>query len=202
MILKVGLTGGIGSGKTTVAKIFETFGIPVYYADDAAKRIMNENETLRAGIIDLFGAESYEGNQLNRPFVASRVFNDEQQLLALNALVHPLTIEDAEKWMGQQTAPYIIKEAALVFESDVWKHLDKVIGVSAPHELRLQRTMQRDKITSEAVEARMAKQMIEEEKMKRCDYVIYNNEEQLLIPQVIALHEKLLILSNNRSQKN
>ncbi len=192
MTLKVGLTGGIGSGKTTVAKIFETLGVPVYYADDAAKRIMNEDETLRGRIIALFGAESYEGDQLNRPFVAAQVFKNEQQLIALNALVHPLTIEDSEKWMEQQTTPYVIKEAALVFESDVWKHLDKVIGVSAPYELRLQRAMQRDGISRDAVQARMAKQMNEEEKMKRCDYVLYNDEAQLLIPQVIALHEILL----------
>ncbi|MBC7866084.1 MAG: dephospho-CoA kinase, partial [Gloeobacteraceae cyanobacterium ES-bin-316] len=114
------------------------------------------------------------------------------KLSLLNSLVHPLTIADAEKWMQQQTSAYMIKEAALVFETDVWKHLDKVIGVSAPYELRLQRTMQRDGISEEAVKARMSKQMNEEEKMKRCDFVLYNDEQHLLIPQVIALHERLL----------
>ncbi len=194
-MLKLGLTGGIGSGKTTVAKIFESLGIPVYYADDAAKKLMNEDETLRKQIIALFGAASYNDHQLNRPFIASQVFENEEKLAALNALVHPRTIADSESWMKKQTAPYVIKEAALVFESDVWKQLDKVIGVSAPPELRLQRTMQRDGISAEAVQARMANQMDEAEKMNRCDYVLVNDEAQLLVPQVIALHEKLTALA-------
>lgn len=191
MILRIGLTGGIGSGKTTVAHIFETLGIPVYFSDDAAKRIMNENELLRHKIIQYFGEESYINGQLNRPFLAGVIFNNDEKRALLNSLVHPLTIEDADKWMLQKNTPYAIKEAALIFESDVWKHLDKVIGISAPYELRLQRAMQRDNISREAVEARMAKQMNEEEKMKRCDYIIYNDEQQLVIPQVIALHERL-----------
>ncbi|MFZ4771596.1 MAG: dephospho-CoA kinase [Ferruginibacter sp.] len=191
MILRIGLTGGIGSGKTTVAHIFETLGIPVYYSDDAAKRIMNENPVLQQQIIQHFGEESYINGQLNRPFLAEVIFNNDEKRTLLNSLVHPLTIDDANNWMLQKDTPYAIKEAALIFESDVWKHLDKVIGISAPYELRLERAMQRDNISREAVEARMAKQMNEEEKMKRCDYIIYNDEQQLLIPQVIALHEKL-----------
>ena len=191
MILRIGLTGGIGSGKTTVAHIFETLGIPVYYSDDAAKRIMNENVVLQQQIIQYFGVESYINGQLNRPFLAEVIFNDDEKRILLNSLVHPLTIDDAAKWMLQKNTPYAIKEAALIFETDVWKHLDKVIGISAPYELRLQRAMQRDNISPEAVEARMAKQMNEEEKMKRCDYILYNDEQQLLIPQVIALHERL-----------
>lgn len=191
-MIKVGLTGGIGSGKTTVAGIFETLGIPVYYADDAAKRIMNENEILRKKIIQHFGAESYIQNQLNRHHLALVVFNDAQKLSLLNSLVHPLTFEDAEKWIKKQKAPYIIKEAALMFESDAWKYVDKVIGVSAPYELRLQRTMERDHLSKEAIDARINKQMNEEEKIKRCDYVLINDEKKLLIPQVTALHEKLI----------
>ena len=198
MVLKVGITGGIGSGKTTVARIFETLGIPVYYADDAAKRLMNEEAILRSKIIFLFGADTYKNDQLNRPFLASVIFNDQQKLNALNSLVHPLTIEYSEKWMQQQNAPYVLKEAALVFESEVWRNLDKVIGVSSPYEMRLKRAMQRDDISNEAVQDRMGKQMNEDEKMKRCDYVIYNNEEQLLIPQVIALHEKLILQAQAR----
>ncbi len=191
MILRIGLTGGIGSGKTTVAHIFETLGIPVYYSDDAAKRIMNENPVLQQQIIQHFGEESYINGQLNRPYLAEVIFNNDEKRTLLNSLVHPLTIDDANNWMLQKNTPYAIKEAALIFETDVWKHLDKVIGISAPYELRLQRAMQRDNISPEAVEARMAKQMNEEEKMKRCDYILYNDEQQLLIPQVIALHERL-----------
>ncbi len=194
-MIKIGLTGGIGSGKTTVAKIFETLGIPVYYADDAAKRIMNENENLRQAIQSNFGKETYSNNQLNRAHLASLVFGSEKKLAQLNALVHPLTIEDSDRWMKAQTAPYAIKEAALVFESDVWKGLDKVIGVSSPQELRVQRAMQRDGSSKEAVLARMSRQMDEEEKMKRCDFVVYNDETQLLIPQVIAIHEQLVLLA-------
>jgi len=193
--MRIGITGGIGSGKSTVAKIFETLGVPVYYADDAARRIMNENEALREAIQKSFGKETYINKQLNRSYLASIVFGNEEKLALLNEFVHPLTIEDSEKWMQAQSGKYAIKEAALIFETDVWKGLDKVIGVSSPYELRLQRTMQRDSMSDEAVLARMSKQMNEEEKMKRCDFVIYNDETQLLIPQVIALHEKLVLLA-------
>lgn len=193
-MIKIGLTGGIGSGKSTVAKIFETLGIPVYYADDAAKRIMNENLQLREAIQQQFGKDAYTDGVLNRAYLAKVVFGNEEKLALLNELVHPLTIKDSEDWMAAQTTPYAIKEAALIFESDVWKGLDKVIGVSSPYELRLQRAMKRDSISEEAVQARMSKQMNEEEKMKRCDFVIYNDETQLLIPQVLALHEQLLSL--------
>lgn len=194
-MIRIGLTGGIGSGKTTVAKIFETLGIPVYYADDAAKRIMNEDAALREAIQQNFGEESYTNNTLNRSYLASVVFGSAEKLALLNKIVHPLTIADSEAWMQLQTGPYAIKEAALIFESDVWKDLDKVIGVSSPIELRLQRTMVRDGANREAVQARISKQMDEDEKMKRCDFVLYNDETQLLIPQVLALHEKLIAIA-------
>jgi dephospho-CoA kinase len=196
MIVRIGLTGGIGSGKTTVARIFETLGIPVYYSDDAAKKMLNENEELRKQIIEHFGPETYHNNQLNRSHLSSIIFNDDQKLALLNSWVHPLTIADSNEWMKAQKTPYAIKEAALIFESDVWKHLDKVIGVSAPYELRLQRAMHRDQISEEAVRARMSKQMNEEEKMKRCDFIIRNDEKELLIPQVLALHKRLCANSN------
>lgn len=194
-MIKIGITGGIGSGKSTVAKIFETLGVPVYYADDAARRIMNENEALREAIQKEFGQETYINQQLNRPHLASLVFGNEEKLALLNDLVHPLTIEDSQKWMQAQTGPYAIKEAALIFETDVWRGLNKVIGVSSPYELRLQRAMERDNISKEAVLARMSKQMNEDQKMNRCDFILYNDETQLLIPQVITLHEKLALLA-------
>ena len=191
-MLKIGLTGGIGSGKSTVAKVFETLGIPVYYADDVAKRIMNENEELRNKIIAHFGEASYERGQLNRAHISGQVFNDVEKLNLLNSLVHPVTIADAETWMQLQKTPYAIKEAALIFEANAQQHLDYVIGVTSPADLRLKRVMERDGIAAEKVQARMDKQMNEEEKMKRCDFIIYNDEKQLLIPQVVALHEKLV----------
>lgn len=194
-MLRIGLTGGIGSGKTTVAKIFEVLDVPVYYADDAAKRIMNEDEDLKQKIIQYFGTEAYADNQLNRSHISAIVFTAPEKLALLNSLVHPVTIADADKWMQRQTAPYIIKEAALMFESDAHNHVDYVIGVSAPEQMRIQRTKQRDGVSETAVTARMNKQMNEVEKLNRCDFIINNDETQLLIPQVMQLHEKFLSLS-------
>jgi dephospho-CoA kinase len=191
-MLRIGLTGGIGSGKTTVAKIFEVLGIPVYYADDAAKRLMNESHELKQQIIHHFGEENYIENKLNRSHLAAVVFSDPEKTTLLNSLIHPLTIADAEQWMLQQKAPYAIKEAALIFEAGAEKHLDIVIGVRSPYELRMQRTIHRDNIAQEAVLARMKRQMNEDEKMSRCDIVIENNERELLIPQVMKIHESLV----------
>ena len=199
MTLRIGLTGGIGSGKSTVAKIFETLGIPVYYADDRAKAIMNEDESLRTQIIQHFGTESYVHGQLNRAHIAAQVFNNAGKLALLNSIVNPVTMADAEKWMNQQRTPYAIKEAALVFESNAYKHLDYVIGVTAPAAMRIKRVMQRDGISEEKVQERMSKQMEDEKKMKLCDFVVYNDETQLLIPQVITLHEKLMALAAGKS---
>lgn len=186
-MLRVGLTGGIGSGKSTVAKIFETLGIPVYYADDASKRIMNENEELKGTIQKHFGEETYSNDELDRKHLSSLVFNNPEKLALLNSIVHPATIKDAEDWMKKQNAPYAIKEAALIFESGSQQHLDKVIGVYAPKTLRIQRVIQRDNVTRDEVISRMNKQINEEIKMRLCDYVVTNDEQELLIPQVIAL---------------
>ena len=193
-MLKVGITGGIGSGKSTVAHIFETLGIPVYYADDAAKRLMNKDEGLRLQVQQLFGDAAYTNGQLNRAYLSAQVFNNPDKLAMLNSLVHPATIADAARWMQQQTAPYAIKEAALIFESGAQENLDKVIGVFAPKAVRIKRVMNRDGITREEVMARMNKQINETIKMRLCDYVITNDEQQLLIPQVLAVHKTLLEL--------
>lgn len=197
-MLRIGITGGIGSGKSTVARIFEVLGVPVYYADDAAKRLMNEDETLQQKIAENFGPDIFENKQLNRALLASRVFNDPEKLSTLNSIVHPLTIADAEQWMkqvaktGNKKTAYAIKEAALLFESGAQKKLDYVIGVNAPYKLRLQRAMQRDNLSKEEVEARMARQMDETKKMNLCNFIVTNDEVQLLIPQVVELHKKLL----------
>ncbi len=191
-MLKIGLTSGIGSGKTTVAHIFEVLGIPVFYADDAAKQLMNEDENLKQQIITHFGEESYLDGKLNRSYLSRVVFSDAEKTNLINSIIHPATIANAELWMNKQTTPYAIKEAALIFEANAEKQLDLVIGVQSPLSLRIHRVMQRDNITEEAVLARMQKQMNEEEKMSRCDFVIVNDEVELLVPQVVALHEKLL----------
>jgi dephospho-CoA kinase len=194
-MLKVGITGGIGSGKSTLAKVYEVLGIPVYYADDAAKRLMNEDEELKQKIQQQFGDQIYKNGKLDRKQMADIVFASPEKLELLNTLVHPATIKEAERWMKEQTTPYTLKEAALIFESGAQEQLDYVIGVTAPVPLRIQRTMQRDNITREEVIARMDKQMDETIKMKLCDFIITNDEQEMLLPQVLALHDKLLALT-------
>ena len=194
MIIKVGITGGIGSGKSTVAKVFEVLGIPVYYADDAAKRLMNEDENLIAQIKKEFGDEAYVNGKLDRKYLSGLVFNNEEKLALLNSIVHPATLRDSDKWMQQQTTPYAIKEAALIFESGASRQLDYVIGVYAPTPLRMERILKRDKASTEDVKARMEKQMNEDEKMRLCNYVITNDEQELVLPQVIKIHEGFLAM--------
>lgn len=192
-MLKIGLTGGIGSGKTTVANVFEVLGIPVYYADDAAKELMRKSEPLKQQLITHFGKETYfENGELNRKHLSSIVFTDKEKLALLNSFVHPATIADAQQWFSKQTAPYVVKEAALLFESGTAEGLDYIVGVTAPFAVRLKRVMDRDAVTAEEVKRRMANQIDEQLKMKLCDFVLHNNEQQLLLPQVTALHELLL----------
>lgn len=191
-MLRIGITGGIGSGKSTVARIFNVLGIPVYDADSAAKRLMAEDEILKSNIINAFGKDSYIDGKLNRKFLSEVVFNDENKINLLNSFVHPATIRDADEWMKKQNAPYLIKEAALIFESSSDKYLDLVIGVKSPLSLRIERTRKRNNIAEEQVIARMKFQMDEEEKMSLCDYIIVNDEKEMLIPQVLFLHQKFL----------
>lgn len=192
-MLKIGLTGGIGSGKTTVAKIFETLGVPIYYADDVAKQLMQEDNVLKQSIINIFGKDSYTTDgQLNRFYLSAIVFNNPHQLKQLNAIVHPATIQHAEQWMQQQ-APYVIKEAALIFESGSQSTLDYVIGVYAPQALRIQRVMQRDHIDKEKILQRMQNQIEENIKMRLCDKIIQNDDQHPLIQQVLNMHNHLLI---------
>lgn len=189
-MLKIGLTGGIGSGKSTVAKIFEVLGVPVYYADDAAKELMNTDPQIKEAIKKIFGADAYQAEKLNRSYLASIVFADEKKLETLNALIHPATINASNAWMEKQSAPYIIKEAALLFESDAYKYLDAVIGVSSPLPQRIKRVMERDNTSEDEILKRINRQMNEEEKLKRCQFIIHNDESTLLIPQVIELDKK------------
>ncbi|KYP14908.1 dephospho-CoA kinase [Flavihumibacter sp. CACIAM 22H1] len=191
-MLKIGITGGIGSGKSIVSRAFEHLGIPVYNADTAAKRLMQEDPALRAQISALLGPETYQNGQLNRSFISSIVFKDRKKLDALNALVHPATIQYGKDWMRRQNAPYALKEAALIFESGSQDELDYVIGVSAPTALRIHRVMQRDQVSREQVLQRMLSQLDESLKMKLCDFVIVNDDQQLVLPQVLALHARFI----------
>lgn len=192
MALRIGLTGGIGSGKTLVAHLFTVLDIPVFDADTAAKRIMETDADLRKALIEKFGPETYTDGHLNRKYLANIVFNDSYQLECLNALVHPYTIAAAEKWALEQNAPYTVKEAALFFEAGSAIGFDYMIGVFAPEHLRIKRVMDRDAVTREEVKNRMQKQIPEEIKMRLCDFVIMNDEQHLLIPQVLKLHEQFL----------
>lgn len=191
-MLKVGLTGGIGSGKSTVAKIFELLDVPVYYADAASKRLYHTDAHLMQQMKDHFGTDVYTHGLLNRAKLSEVVFNNPEKLALLNSLVHPPTLRDAAAWMAQQKTPYSIKEAALLFETGSASGLDCIIGVSAPQSLRIKRVMNRDGLSRAEVLQRLHRQVPEEIKMKLCDYVIINNEQQAVIPQVLALHQQLL----------
>ena len=190
--LRIGLTGGIGSGKSMVAHLFTVLGIPVFDADTAAKEIMETEAGLKKALIEKFGPETYTDSNLNRKYLANIVFNDNYQLEILNALVHPYTIAAAEKWTSEQNAAYTVKEAALFFEAGSAVGFDYMIGVYTPEHLRIKRVMERDGVTREEVKARMQKQIPEEMKMRLCDFVILNDDQNLLIPQVLKLHGQFL----------
>ena len=194
-MLKIGITGGIGAGKSTVAGIFKVLGVPVFDADATAKNILNTDSVLREQIADTFGSETYKNGLLDKKYLATLVFNNPDQLAKLNALVHPATIEAANIWAKhceEQGSPYILKEAALLFEAGTNVGLDFIIGVTAPVEMRIARVMERDHVTREEVLKRMQHQLDDSEKMKRCNFVIDNNEASLVIPEVLALHARFI----------
>ena len=191
MTKMIGLTGGIGSGKSVVAKIFATIGIPVFNADEEAKRIMQTSPAIKTKLIEQFGNDIYNELGLDKEKLAAIVFNDPFQLQLLNAIVHPVTIQAAKDWAAKQTSPYVIKEAALIFESAAADGLFKVIGVTAPMSLRIQRVMQRDGVSKEQVEARMQHQISDTIKMRLCDYVIENNNQEMVIPQVLEIDKAI-----------
>jgi dephospho-CoA kinase len=191
--LLVGITGGIGSGKSTVCKLFSLLGIPVYTADDRAKWLMANETELRNQISSTFGAAAYSSTgELNRSFLAESVFPNPEKIAELNALVHPAVRKDFEHWIAQQTAPYLIKEAALLFETGAAKELDYVINVSSPLRIRMARVLLRDPHRSEdQVNQIINQQLPDEEKNELADFCIKNTDNKLLIPQVLEVHAKL-----------
>lgn len=192
-MLRIGITGGIGSGKTTVCKVFELLGIPVFYADTAAKLAMTDDPILVEGVKQVFGQESYHLNgTLNNVHIASIVFNQQSELDKLNALVHPAVFKAFEKWVETKSSPYVLKEAALLFESGSYKQCDKTILVTSPMELKLARVMKRDNVSDEQVKARMDKQLTDEQKTKMADYFISNTPANSIILQVLDLHQMFL----------
>ena len=190
---QAGITGGIGSGKTLVCSVFETIGVPVYYADQEAKRLMNRHPVLKESIEGLLGKEAYRDGELDRRYVGRRVFGNRDLLEQLNSLVHPAVREDYRNWVdGWSEVPYVVEEAAILFESGANRNLDITVLVYAPSELRIRRVMQRDGVSKEEVQRRMLHQMDEEEKRILADEVIVNDDREMLLPQIIALHEKIL----------
>lgn len=196
-MLKIGITGNIGSGKTTVSKLFELLGVPVFYADTAAKDIMVTDPVLIADVKQTFGDEAYlPDGTLNRKYIANIVFNDDAELAKLNALTHPAVFRAFDAWVaGIKNVPYVMKEAALLFESTSYKMCHYSLLVAAPLETRIARVAKRDGITRAEVQAREAKQFTEGKKRELADYIIENDESQLLIPQVLKLHERFLDLA-------
>jgi len=188
----VGLTGGIGSGKTTVAKQFLEMGIPVYIADEEAKRLMRRSKIIRRKLIKLFGTEAYVGEELNKPFLANIIFNDKNYLQKMNAIVHPKVARHFEKWVLKQDAPYVIKEVAVLFENGGYKACDFVITVTAPIEIRIKRLLKRDNTSKEKIEAIMKNQWIDEEKVKQSHFVIENIELENTKKQVEKIHKEIL----------
>ncbi|MCG3164537.1 MAG: Dephospho-CoA kinase [Bacteroidia bacterium] len=191
---KIGITGGIGSGKTTVARVFEQLGIPVYHADYWAKEIMNTEPLVIERLKELFGKDIYDSaGKANRKRIAELVFADKNKLNELNSIIHPAVWLHGENWLKSRSTagPYILKEAAILFESGGNKDMDKVIMVSAPIEIRLERVMKRDNATREEVTARMANQWPDEQKIALSDFVIVNDDRQLVIPQVLEVHRVL-----------
>lgn len=191
-MIKVGITGGIGSGKSTVCKVFSVLGVPVFYADATAKQLMNSEPQLREQLIRLFGPAVYLPDQtIDRKYLAGIVFSDKSLLEKLNHIVHPAVGKAFDDWCLKQNAPYILHEAAILFESGFYKMMDKTIMVYTDEHERIERVVKRDKIPEEMVIQRMKNQWPDEEKIKLADYVIGNNDRELIIPQIVEIDKKL-----------
>jgi len=188
----IGLTGGIGSGKTTVAKVFMELGVPVYIADVEAKKLMRKSKIIKRKLIQLFGEEVYINNELNKTFIANIIFNDKTYLQKMNAIIHPRVTKHFQKWMLKQDALYVIKEVAILFENEGYKKCDYVITVTTPIDLRIKRLLKRDKTTKTKIKAIMNNQWTDEEKVKRSHFVIENIALENVKEQVLKIHKEIL----------
>ena len=192
-MLQVGITGGIGSGKTTACLIFEKLGIPVYYADIQAKYLMNTDDELKTSLKDYFGNDIYHDGVLDRHKLAEIIFNDKTALEKVNRWVHPAVERNFKQWCTLQKAPYVLEESAILFEEDISSRFGKIILVTAPESLRIERVCARDQVAPDTVRQRMASQWPEERKITLADYIIYNDNQQLITPQVMEIHRQLMI---------
>jgi len=185
------ITGGIGSGKTTVAKMLAEYGIPVYYADEEAKKLTATSPEIRHDLIELLGSDTFKDGILDRKFMADKIFNDKNLLARTNAIIHPRVARHFEEWVNNQDSPYVLKEAAILFESGSYKQCDRTVLVTAPEELRIQRVMERDQVSEEEVRARMKNQWSDSKKKKLSDFIIENTELRATQKAVEKLHLQL-----------
>ena len=188
---KIGLTGNIGSGKTKIARLFEILGIAIFNADNQAKRLMEEEPILKGKLIEVFGKEVFNGTELNRKYLADLAFNDRSVLKKLNELVHPVVQKAFDEWSEKQSGPFVIKEAAILFESNTYQSLDAIICVSCPEEERLSRLLKRDSINESQIRQRMKNQWDEEKKKSLSDFIILNDNSCFVIPQVLEIFDSL-----------
>ncbi|MDR0737656.1 MAG: dephospho-CoA kinase [Prevotellaceae bacterium] len=188
----VGLSGGMGSGKTVVSRIFHTLGIPVFYADAVTKELYDTHEGLRQTLTNLLGEDVYQNGCLQRKRMAALIFSDGRLLQKVNALIHPLVLQQFHQWAQQQQTPYVVQEAAILFESGTNEKMDYTIAVTAPEALRITRTMQRDNITKQEIKNRLQWQWPDEKRNAKADFIIINDDQQALLPQVLTIHENIL----------
>ena len=188
----VGLTGGIGSGKTTVANMFQALGISIYIADEEAKKLMASSKVIKRKLIALFGEKAYVNDALNKPYIADTIFKNRLLLEKMNTIIHPRVASHFKKWLLKQKSPYVIKEAAILFENEAYKECDLIITVTAPKELKIKRLLSRDSMTVEKIEAIMNNQWNDEEKMKLSDYVIVNSELENTRQQAVKIHQQII----------
>ena len=198
---KVGLTGGIGSGKSTVAELLNIRGVAIYDSDSRAKELMNGNEALREALIAAFGAECYTDAGLNRAWLAERVFGNKAELERLNAIVHPAVMRDFAEWAEVQEGDYVVLESAILLEAGLEEHVDVVVAVMAPKDIRLERAMQRDGASREQIEERMRNQMSDDERTDRAKYAVVNIDIEELEEDVEQLHRRLCYDSKPRNNR-
>ncbi len=195
--LKLGITGGIGSGKTSVCRVFNVLGIPVFSADSEAKHIMDNEKNISRELNSIAGRDLYRNGDLDRVELARLIFNDQNLLKKVNSLVHPVVFEHFKQWQEEQTAPYVIMDAAILFESGGSKLVDKIITVVAPLDERIGRVIKGNRLTREQVMERIRNQLDDDIKIKQSDYVIYNSENDMIIPAILKIHKDLMAQINN-----
>ncbi len=192
MIFRLGVTGGIGSGKSTVCKTFNVLGIPVFSADEEGRRIMDTDTRLKDDLNNIIGEDLYASGELDRVRLASLIFNDNDLLDSVNRLVHPLVYDKYREWCGQQCSDYVIFEAAILFEAGAEEYVDMILAVIAPLEERVKRVMERNKMSREQVMERVKNQISDKEMIERSDYYINNSDNEMIIPAVLEIHNRIL----------